>query len=448
MKSFIKGFTGILLLVLTAISSAFSQDKKQITENDKSEIIKTAITLLQENYIFPERVNHISDFVLGKLKTGGYKSTSSSEEFLQALNADLEKEAKDHHLNIFINPGRVRQIKLEEQNEREGKKETLTEEWLQRMKYENFRLRKVERLDGNIGYFNFLNFPPLEPAKESITGAMNFIRNSFALVIDLRENGGGNAETMNFMLSYFLKDSLQTGEGRYRKENKTVKNHIPHDAVINKIADEVPVYILVSNRTSSAAEGFAYTLQQFKRAVIVGEQTKGEGNPGSLFAINEAMYMMIPTIEVRSAVSGKGIDGIGVTPDIQISTDKAYSKALLEICRQLSKTAQVDELKQLYSWQVPFFENELNPEPLTEKIINNLTGNYAEGRKIIYENCVVIYINSKGKRTRLEYLGKGVFQNTENKWLRLVMPFADKPIEEFDWIWDDGGKEKVKRVKG
>ena len=44
-------------------------------------------------------------------------------------------------------------------------------------------------------------------------------------------------------------------------------------------------------------------------------------------------------------------------------------------------------------------------------------------------------------------MGKGVFQNTLKTWLRLVMPFTDKPIPGFEWTWDDGGKpQKVKKM--
>lgn len=435
-----------VLLMFTSISVSFSQDKNLITEKEKSGIIEKAISLLQENYIYPERVKNIENFLIGKLKSSGYTGIVKPEDFLQSLNNDLEREGKDHHLNISFGPDRVKQIKLDQQNEKDGKKETLSENWLQRMKYENFRLRKVERLDGNIGYFNFLNFAPVVPAKESIAGAMNFLQFSSAIIIDLRENGGGYSETMSFLLSYFLKDSLQIGEFRHRKGNQIEKTYVPADAMINKILEDIPVYILVSNKTSSAAEGFSYTLQQFKRAVIVGEQTKGEGNPGELFIINEFLYMMIPTIESRNPITGKGIDGIGVTPDIRISSDKAYNKALLEICTQLSKTIPIKELKQLYEWQIPVLENELNPEPLTEIIISAIVGDYAEGRRIVYENCNIYYINQKGQKVRLDYIGKGIFQNTEKKWLRLVMPYTDKPIHEFEWVWDDGGKEKVNRI--
>ncbi len=437
----------ILLCILFALTTnSFAQSNAEFGEKEKSLIIEKAIGLLNENYIYPERVKKIEIFLNDKLKSGGYKQFVEPRDFLQNLNADLEREGRDHHLDIFFGPERVKQIRLEQQNEKNDKPPEFGEEFMMRLRYENFRLRKIERLDGNIGYFNFLNFAPLAPSKDSLVGAMNFLRYSSAIVIDLRDNGGGNAETMNFLISYFLKDGTQIGEWRYRKDNRIEKVYVPADNIVKKVPENVPVYILVSNRTSSAAEGFAGALQQFRGAVLVGEQTKGEGNPGKLFVINDLLYIMIPTVESRNPVTGKSIDGIGVAPDIKINSDKAMTKALLEINRNLAENVPVKELKQLYQWQIPLLENELNPEPLTEKIASAITGEYEDNRKITFENGKIYYTGSQGKKWRLEYIGKGVFQDTEQRWARIVLPYTDKPVSEFDWVYDDGKRMNVKRI--
>ena len=439
-------FTGILVLILIAFSS-YGQENAAIQKQEKQAIIDKAIVLLKENYVFPNRVANIEKQIKEKLTMGGYDSLADMESFLGSLNADLEHYGNDHHLDISYGPKRVKQIIADTKNEQEGKEQKITDEWLQQMRYENFRLRKLERLDGNIGYFNFLNFTPLAVSKQSISSAMNFLLYSNAIIIDLRENGGGSAETMNFLLSYFLADSIQISELRYRKNNNVVKSYTMNDSTINKIPGNIPVYILVSNRTSSAAEGFAYTLQQYKRAVIIGEQTKGEGNPGKLFVINDDLYIMIPTAEAINPVSKKSIDGVGVIPDITVSKNKALTKSLLEAYSSLAAGTSNDELRLLYQWQIPLLENELDPEPLTNNIISSLVGNYEGNRKIMYENGSVFYINSAGDKEQLQYMGNGIFQNTQKSWLRLVMPFTDKPVSEFEWIWEDGGTpQKVKRV--
>src|SRR6185503_2112245 len=98
-------------------------------------------------------------------------------------------------------------------------------------------------------------------------------------------------------------------------------------------------------------------------------------------------------------------------------------------------------------WQIPLYQNEIAPEPLTENIISSVTGEYEEGRKIIYDECTIFYINRRGEREKLNYMGKGIFQHAEKSWLRLVMPYTDKLIPDFQWVWEDGGEpQTVKRA--
>jgi len=212
------------------------------------------------------------------------------------------------------------------------------------------------------------------------------------------------------------------------------------DELINKIPETTPLYILVSNRTSSAAEGFVYTLQQYKRAVVIGEQTKGEGNPGRLFVINDSMYMMIPTAEAINAVSGKSIESTGVVPDIKTDRSKAMTMALLQAYRKLAAQTTIKELKTLYEWQIPFLENELAPAILNPSLIANIIGDYEGGRKIYYSNDSLVYINSRGEKDKLVYIGNGIFQSNERNWQRLVMPFTDKIVPYIEWTWNDGGQ--------
>lgn len=440
----------ILALMIVSFSfwTAFGQQPSNLSSADKKAVIETAFGLLKDNYIFPERAKLIEEFVGQKLRRGGYDAQGNPEEFLESLNSDLQLAGKDRHLKISFGPDRVKQIIAESKAERDGKEVVLADDWLQRLRFENFRLREIQRLDGNIGYFRFLNFPPLTPAKQSFVGSMDFLQYSSALVFDLRENGGGYSETMDFLLGYFLKDGLQIGESRLRKGNKIVKSFVSNDPAVKKISENVPLFILVSNKTSSAAEGFASILQQYRRATIIGEQTQGEGNAGELFVINDLLYMMIPTMESIGPVSRKSIDGIGITPDIRIEASKSLIKAKLEICKKLSERSKIKELQLMYQWQIPYLENQLDPEPLTNTVIKSVVGDYADGRKLIDEGGVVFYINSQGAKEKLEYIGKGVFQNTAKPWLRLVMPFTDNQVPEFKWTWDDGGQPQiVMRVK-
>lgn len=436
-----------ILSVCFGVQSPVSAEGPGLTGREKNEIIKTTLRLLNEEYVFPERIPAVESLLQSNMRRGAYDSAASPEQFLLALNRDLESASNDRHVNVSFDPVRVKQIIAEQRQSEDHAPESMTPEWLQRMQFENFRLRSVERLEGNIGYFRFLNFPPLSPSRKSLIAAMNFLSYSSALVIDLRENGGGSAETMQFLLSYFLDDSVQLSELRFRKEHRIEKRYTIRDSMINKFPASVPVYILVGPQTSSAAEGFAYTLQQFQRGTVIGERTKGEGNPGSLFAVNDVLYIMIPTAVGINAVSKKSIDGIGVIPDIVITPKQAYAKALLKAYDTLSLLAPSKQMAAWYRWQKIPLENELNPAPLTAEIIASVVGEYAQGRKIVAELSQILYINMRGEKERFDYLGNGLFQSSKKSWLRLSVPFTDKPVPYFEWLWDDGTPpEKILRV--
>lgn len=436
----------LLFIPLLSLSANPQNSSQESLGGDRLTIVMAAMRLLRENYVFPEKVHKIETVILKKFKAGGYESFKTSQEFLTAVNADLERESQDKHVNISFGPDRVKQILKEKENE--GKQPVVTKEWLQRMRFENFRLRKVEWLEGNIGFFRFLNFTDLAASKEAYVSAMNLIRNSNAIILDLRDNGGGSSEALEFLLSFFLRDGLKIGEFRFRKNNRIEEKIIKKDPVVNKIPDDVPLYILVSKRTSSAAEGMASNLRAFRGAIIVGENTKGEGNPGELFVINDLLYIMIPTaISVSAAPDSKPIEGVGVAPDILINPDKSLDKALVEICKTLAKDHNTLQIRQVYEWQIPYLEYKISPQATPAAGIKSLIGNYSDGRKIIDENGNLIYVNKDNQRARLDYYGDNVFGIEGKQFVRLRVPKLESPISYFEFFWDDGSVEKIQRVK-
>ncbi len=97
------------------------------------------------------------------------------------------------------------------------------------------------------------------------------------IVIDLRENGGGDAEAMAEIASFFLTEGTDLGQfsdrwGSSFKLLTRAKSLFNHETITHS---KQPLIILTSDRTSSAAEIFAATLQSLGRAKIVGTETCG-----------------------------------------------------------------------------------------------------------------------------------------------------------------------------
>ena len=114
----------------------------------------------------------------------------------------------------------------------------------------------------------------VEEAKPTLHAAFQFLKNTRALIIDLRKNGGGSPIKASQIQSYLFAQKMHMLDVIEPAGNKTFEL-FADPAKADGITLTMPVYILTSRVTASAAEGFGYDLQSVKRATIVGETTVG-----------------------------------------------------------------------------------------------------------------------------------------------------------------------------
>ena len=89
-----------------------------------------------------------------------------------------------------------------------------------------------------------------------------------------------------------------------------------------------PLFILTSGRTFSAAEAFAYSLQQRKRAIVIGERTAGGANPNRFLPIGPGLALSVSVGTTVNPVSGSNWEGHGVIPDVPVPAAAALDAAL------------------------------------------------------------------------------------------------------------------------
>lgn len=442
-RSLIK--SAILSFIITFLVTA-QEGNIKFGEEQKMSVIEKALELIRDNYVFQEKFPQIESKIKSKLNNKEYSKFDKPQEFLNQLNKDFQIAGQDRHLKISFGPQIVKQIIVDNKKE-ENRPTEYTPESLNWIKFENYGLRKVERIEGNIGYFKFDRFTDLKLAKEIIASAMNFISNSSAIILDLRDNGGGDSDASELIINYFFPDGKKLGDVNFRKVEQSKESFVKHDALVKKIPGYVPVYVLVSIRTASAAEAVSYVLQQFKRAIVVGEPTSGKANPGELFVINDFLYMMVPTGSFTVLPTGTNWEGTGVIPDIKIDPFFALPKAVIEICSILEKQDSNEEHKILYRWTTEQYNAQLNPEFPSQEFINSIIGNYENDRKIIFENDVVYYIGSSGTKRTLTYMGDQTFMFEGRNDYRLRFHTDQKSADYYEVLWFDGTSEKIIRVK-
>ncbi len=136
------------------------------------------------------------------------------------------------------------------------------------------------------------------------------------IIIDLRNNPGGLLNQAVGTLDLFIdKGILVSQKGRVKSENYTYYAH-KEDTYTN-----IPIVVLVNGGSASASEIVSGSLQDHKRAVIVGETTFGKGSVQAILPVNKDEAIRL-TIARYYLPSGRTIQAKGVTPDITVHPAK------------------------------------------------------------------------------------------------------------------------------
>ena len=144
---------------------------------------------------------------------------------------------------------------------------------------------------------------------------MAAVNNADALIIDLRDNGGGMGETALQIAGYLFDRPAFLFDPR---PHSPVPSHTASPIAGNTLADKA-VYVLTSSRTQSAAEYFVYNLKMLKRVTIVGERTAGAMHAGAFHRIDDHFGMGIQeTPPPDNPYPVKGWEVIGIEPDVAV----------------------------------------------------------------------------------------------------------------------------------
>jgi tetratricopeptide (TPR) repeat protein len=155
---------------------------------------------------------------------------------------------------------------------------------------------------------------------------MKFLANAQAIIIDVRENGGGSGD---YLSSYFLPYPTQLS-GSYSRQTGSLTEFWTRRDIGMEPRLDVPLFILTGPNTFSASESFAYDMQSRKRATLVGEPTKGGAHSVDVFGIDDQFEFYISTERAISPVTGGNWEGAGVIPDVRVPAAAALDAAVVE----------------------------------------------------------------------------------------------------------------------
>ena len=160
------------------------------------------------------------------------------------------------------------------------------------------------------------------------------------IILDVRNNDGGTLASVVGIASLFLKPEddlvLYVEKGDGTRQNWPVKDGM-------QIATEVPMVMLINERSASSSEVLAGALQDHGRATIIGEQSFGKGSVNILRPLSNGGGLYI-TIAHWHTPTGRLIHGEGITPDIEVTHRDAQEQDIQQLRRAIEElTRMVDE---------------------------------------------------------------------------------------------------------
>lgn len=344
----------LLSLVFTLAPMAGAAQDARIDPVYKNKVIDRVLNSLLKNYVFPEVAREMEKDIKRRMAAGEYESIAEGPALAGKLTSDLQFVSRDSHLRVSYSPQPI-------PNEPEGITEP-TPELLEQLKREfsrdNFGCAEVRILRGNVGYLKFNYFLDPKIAGDTYTGALNFIANTDALIIDLRSNGGSmSPDAIPMICSYFFDRPTHLNDLYWRPTDSTRQywtwNVVPGQRYLNK-----PIYVLTSGRTFSGAEEFAYDLKNLKRATIVGDITGGGAHGGGDTRIDDHFSVWVPYGRAINPITKTNWEGTGVSPDIAVPAARALKVAHLEALRLQLATLKDDKWKATLKTAIDDISNE------------------------------------------------------------------------------------------
>ena len=209
-------------------------------------------------------------------------------------------------------------------------------------------IQSAKTIAPGIGYIRFTAF---FGSDEEMAGVRKWLaenRDDKVLIFDLRNHHGGGLDEQDAIFSYLfgkktplvkmaVSKQVYDDGGSPLQSGPTLVFAAEGDKMVG-IHSAVPgedtalrrakVYLLVSNKTASAAEHFALALKSTGRATLIGEPTAGANHFGGGKPINDHFGVWMPVGRTYDIKTGKDWEGAGIAPDIAVDPKQALVFAL------------------------------------------------------------------------------------------------------------------------
>lgn len=265
-----------------------------------------------DDYVYLDRAQAMQARLREQLASGAYDGITDPAVFAERLTHDLwEVVDGDKHLGVVYQASRSRA--------EPGPPPSL----------ERYGYPTVELRDDGIGYIDVRGFWPPRLAEQALADAMTKVVSADALILDLRNNGGGEPDGVVMFASYLLpQQRIHFDDLVFRADDRVDSYYTSPKTRGPWFGTSKPVVLLTSASTRSAGEEFAYGLRAQERVTIVGETTAGAGHLSRFDSLDDPWGVYLPIGLPRNPLTGGGWEGTGVEPDVAVPASGALERAV------------------------------------------------------------------------------------------------------------------------
>ena len=339
-----------IIAPLTHAQSPAPQVAEQVLQDSRA-IASSLAARLESDFVYPDVGKRYAAGIRDHANAGRYDALRGLD-LAKRLTDDLQAIAADGHLRVGFGGGHAPKLVIEPAGAANGAMPSSPPGAVPKM----IRMpppppvEQARWLAPGIAFVRFNLFPDDPDVTQAAAKFMADHASAKTIIFDLRNHRGGGLEQMDVIFPWLFakptrlvtmatRKSVDEADGSPVAGVQSLRlvagnpDFVTREHWVtpgkDKRLSKAKIFVLISNRTGSAAEHFALALKSTKRATLIGVPTYGANHFGGDQDLGGTFTAFIPVGRTYDPLSGKDWEGSGVQPDIDTPPEDALLKALL-----------------------------------------------------------------------------------------------------------------------
>lgn len=391
--------------------------------------VQEVIRLIEAHYVFPEKRAGIVA-ALKKAREAGRYNVATPQELAERVTEDLFAASNDGHLSLKFDVSEFEDIR------RPRRGPEVSPFSVENARRRNDGYEEMRVLSGNVRYVRVTNFIWYETTARIVDAAARFLADGDAVIVDLRGNGGGSADAVHRLISYFFakggQELIRFHDGL---SGETSVNRVLTSLPGPRLAGK-PFFTLIDGNAASAAEEFAYHVEQFKLGTLVGRTTAGAANNNRLYPVAPFFVASISIGRPEHPVSRTNWEGKGIAPHIETPAPAALDQAHLLALQALAQRATAEQ-RRGYDWDIAGLQAKLKPVALPPAALDAYVGTYGI-RRVWRDGATLMFQREQREPATMIPMGNDLFGLSHSPTVRLQFRRNGGRVTGFDQVTKDG----------